>query len=85
MEKEEKTLQKNAEDKYDKEEVEEVTEANMSAKLKERLGEKNVDAFLDLKLKMNEAKVQNSKAAVEEEIRENDMNYKKMLKRKEYE
>ena len=36
----------------------------MSGKLKERLGAKNVNRLLDLKLKMNEAKVQNSKAAV---------------------
>lgn len=48
------------------------------------LGEKNIDRFLDLKLKMNEAKMQNSRAAVEEEIRDNDMHYKKMLKMKDY-
>ena len=33
---------------------------------------------------MNEANVQNSKAALEEEIRENDVNYKKMLKNREW-
>ena len=35
-------------------------------------------------MKINEAKVQNSKAAIDEDIRENDMHYKKMLKRQEY-
>ena len=35
-------------------------------------------------MRINEAKVQNSKAAIDEDIRENDMNYRKMIKRQEY-
>jgi hypothetical protein len=52
--------------------------------LKNKLGQKNVDRLLDIRLKINEAKVQNSKAARQEEVRENDVNYKKMLKNEEW-
>ena len=36
-------------------------------------------------MKMNEAKYQNSKAAIEEENRDNDINYRKMRRREEWE
>lgn len=39
---------------------------------------------MDIKMRINEAKVQNSKAAIDEDIRENDMNYNKMIKRQDY-
>lgn len=39
---------------------------------------------MDLKLKINEAQVANNKAALDEEIRENDVNYYKMIKKKEW-
>ena len=39
---------------------------------------------MELKLKINEAQVANNKAALDEEIRENDVNYHKMLKKKEW-
>lgn len=65
MQAQQREAQKDAEHEYDVEqEGEEQIEANMSGKLKERLGAKNVNRLLDLKLRMNEAKVQNSKAAV---------------------
>lgn len=38
----------------------------ISENIKEKLGEKNVNRLLDLRLKINEGKVQNSKAALEE-------------------
>ena len=56
----------------------------MPEDLKNKLGKKNVDRLLDIRLKINEAKVQNSKAARQEEVRENDVNYKKMLKNEEW-
>lgn len=56
----------------------------MPEDLKNKLGQKNVDRLLDIRLKINEAKVQNSKAARQEEVRENDVNYKKMLKNEEW-
>ena len=34
--------------------------------MREKFGEKNINKFLDLKLKINQAKVLNSKAALEE-------------------
>jgi hypothetical protein len=37
--------------------------------MKEKFGEKNINKFLDLKLKLNQAKVMNSKAVLDEEIR----------------
>jgi hypothetical protein len=37
--------------------------------MREKFGEKNINRFLDLKLKINQAKHLNSKAALEEEIR----------------
>jgi calcium/calmodulin-dependent protein kinase (CaM kinase) II/peptidyl-prolyl isomerase G (cyclophilin G) len=43
-----------------------------------------VNQFLELKLKINEAQVAISRAALEEENRENDVNYSKMLKKKEW-
>ena len=55
-------------------------EIEVSDNLRKKLGENNVNKLLDIRLKINEAKVQNSKAALEEEIRENDVNYKKMEK-----
>ena len=38
----------------------------ITEKMKEKLGAKNIDKLMDLKLKMNEAKVLNSKAALDE-------------------
>lgn len=52
--------------------------------MREKFGEQNINRFLDLKLKINQAKVLNSKAALEEEIRENDTNYHKMIKKREW-
>ena len=39
---------------------------------------------MDLRLKLNEAQVLNSKAALEEEIRQNDVNYHKMIKKNQW-
>jgi hypothetical protein len=50
-------------------------------KLRKRLGEERVNHYLELKLKINEAQVTNNKAALDEEIRENDVNYHKMMKK----
>lgn len=43
-----------------------------------------LNKYLEVKLKINEAQVANNKAALEEENRENDVNYSKMMKKKEY-
>lgn len=53
-------------------------EVEISDNMKKKLGPNNLNKLLDIRLKINEAKVQNSKAALEEQIRENDINYKKM-------
>jgi cyclophilin family peptidyl-prolyl cis-trans isomerase len=46
-----------------------------------RLSGSALSAFLDLRLQLNHARTQNAKAALEEELRENDMHYRKTLKR----
>ena len=56
----------------------------MSEKVRERLGEERVNRLLDLKMKINQAQVANSKAALEEDIRDNDVNYHKMMKKQEW-
>lgn len=56
----------------------------LTDKMKERMGEANVNRMLDLNLKINQAKVLNSKAALDEEIQDNDVNYHKMIKKQEW-
>ena len=74
--------QPGSEEQQEVEKVEEPLEkSEVLNKLREKIGEERVNQFLDLKLKINEAQVANNKAALDEDIRENDVNYHKMIKK----